>query len=177
MTNRQFLTIGFALAALILGACATRPSDGVTTEHEDRIMTPGTTYLYLLKNTPFFTALSKPQLRWVIEHSREWGAESGTVVASYSDAIPASDDLWILLDGAWEVEVGGQLYPAKNNDPGKWFSAAQATSPSKLIVTEHSYVMRIKRADMEAMRLQGFAFDQHLDAGKAYYKRLFQSAR
>jgi NAD(P)-dependent dehydrogenase (short-subunit alcohol dehydrogenase family) len=48
---------------------------------EGNIMKASTTYLYLLRKTPFFTSLDTRQLRWMIEHSHEWEAQAGTVVA------------------------------------------------------------------------------------------------
>jgi hypothetical protein len=89
-------------------------------------MKPSTTYLHLLRHTPFFTSLTTVQLRWTIAHSREWEAQSGTVIVESATSQP-TDDIWILLDGGWQVEAGGRVYPAGHADPGKWFSAAQAS--------------------------------------------------
>lgn len=43
----------------------------------------------------------------------------------------------------------------------------------QLIATERSYVMKIRRAEVDAMLAQGFAFGQRLDAGRHYYQSLF----
>jgi hypothetical protein len=45
--------------------------------------------------------------------------------------------------------------------------------PCRLVTTEHSYVMKIERADFDAMLAQGFAFGPHIDAGRHYYGELF----
>ncbi len=158
-----------ACAALAPAAC-TRPAASQT---ETRAMTPQVTLLHLLKDTPFFTRLTRPQLQWVIDHSREWGAPAGTVVASRITGQPASDDYWILLDGGWKVEANGTSHPAGHADPGKWFSAADVTQDCRLVTTAHSYVMQITRAEMTAMVARGFAFGAHLEAGRAYYQSLF----
>jgi len=135
-----------------------------------KTMQASTTYLYLLRNTPFFTRLSKPQLRWVIDHSREWEAEPGTMVADCADP---SGDYWILLDGGWQVDYGGKRFPAGHADAGKWFNAKEARGACQLMTTEHSYVMQIGQADMAAMLAQGFAFDAHLNSGHTYYDSIF----
>jgi hypothetical protein len=135
-------------------------------------MKPSTTYLHLLRKTPFFTALNTAQLRWTIEHSREWEAPIGTVIVDCATSQP-TDDIWILLDGGWQVETAGRAYAAGHADPGKWFSVAHASRDCRLVATERSYVMKITRADMDDMLSLGFAFDAHLEAGRAYYADLF----
>lgn len=135
-------------------------------------MKASTTYLYLLRKTPFFTELNTEQLRWTIGHSREWEAQAGTMVASCS-AADKSDDFWILLDGRWQVEHNGQPYPAGHADAGKWFSASEASGNCRLVTTEHSYVMKITRADMNDMLSRGFSFESHLAQGRGYYSKMF----
>ena len=136
-------------------------------------MIPQTTYLHLLKNTPFFTALTRPQLKWVIDHSHEWEVRAGTVVASCADGESASDDLWILLDGGGRVDADGKQHAAGNVDAGKWFSSTVAAHACQLVATEKSYVMNVSRADMDVMLTQGFDFGTHLATGTAYYRGLF----
>ncbi|MFC7631354.1 hypothetical protein [Paraburkholderia humisilvae] len=131
-----------------------------------------TTYLHLLRKTPFFTELNTAQLRWTIDHSQEWEAQVGTVIVDCATT-EAKDDVWILLDGGWQVETGGRVYPAGHADPGKWFSAQHATDDCRLVATEHSYVMKITGAEMRDMQSLGFAFNAHLDAGREYYRKLF----
>lgn len=135
-------------------------------------MKASTTYLFLLRKTPFFDRLDTEQLRWTIKHSREWEAQAGTVVASCS-ATDKSDDFWILLDGRWQVEHDGHTYPAGHADAGKWFSASEAPGNCRLVTTEHSYVMKITRADMNDMLSRGFAFESHMSQGRAYYSKVF----
>ena len=141
-------------------------------QQEGKTMKASTTYLYLLRKTPFFTGLDTEQLRWTIGHSREWEAQAGTVVADCSEA-DKSDDFWILLDGRWQVEHEGRTYPAGHADAGKWFSASEASGNCRLITTEHSYVMKITRADMNDMLSRGFGFVPHLAQGRAYYRTVF----
>jgi len=83
------------------------------------------------------------------------------------------NDFWILLDGRWQVEHDGQSYPSGHADAGEWFSTSDAHGDCRLVVTEHSYVMKITRADMNDMLSRGFAFDAHLQQGHAYYRTLF----
>src|SRR6202171_1714104 len=80
-------------------------------EEEGETMKASTTYLYLLRKTPFFTGLDTEQLRWTIGHSREWEAQAGTVVAHCAPG-QQDDDFWILLDGRWQVEHDGEAYPS-----------------------------------------------------------------
>ncbi|GAB7521376.1 hypothetical protein [Paraburkholderia sp. 2C] len=136
-------------------------------------MKPSVTYLPLLRKTPFFTALNDAQLRWTIDHSREWEARIGSVIVDgATTAAEHKDDIWILLDGGWQVEAGGRAYPAGHADPGKWFSAGQAPQDCRLVATEHSYVMKITADDMHDMLSLGFAFDAHRQAGRVYYAKL-----
>jgi hypothetical protein len=81
--------------------------------------------------------------------------------------------MWILLDGGWQIESAGHAYPADHASAGKWFSAAVADRSCRVVTTEHSYVMKIERADFDAMLAQGFAFGPHVDAGRRYYSELF----
>ena len=139
-------------------------------------MKPSVTYLHLLKHTPFFTSLTTEQLRWVIGHSHEWEVQTGTVVAQCGDGVNGvarDQGMWILLDGGWQIEYDHHRYPAGHASAGKWFSAAVADRPCSLVTIDHSYVMKIERADFDAMLEQGFAFDSHLDAGRRYYRDLF----
>lgn len=141
-------------------------------QQEGKTMKASTTYLYLLRKTPFFTALDTGQLRWTIGHSREWEAQAGTVVTNCS-ATDKSDDFWILLDGRWQVEHDGHAYPAGHADAGKWFSASEVSGDCRLVTTEHSYVMKITRADMNDMLSGGFGFESHMREGRAYYRTMF----
>lgn len=164
-----------ALLPALTGACDAQPTwrDDAAAATQGKPMKASITYLHLLRKTPFFTSLSTPQLRATISHSREWEAEAGTVIAQCQDDSAASEDVWILLDGGWQLEYDGHRYPAGHADAGKWFSARQATRACRLVATEHSYVMRITRADFDDMLAQGFAFDKHLDEGYRYYRGIF----
>ncbi|WP_246184007.1 hypothetical protein [Pandoraea anhela] len=141
-------------------------------------MKPSVTYLHLLRHTPFFTSLDTWQLRWTIDHSREWEAARGTVIVSgQAGSAPPDDAIWILLDGGWQVEVDGHAYPSGHADPGKWFSASEASGQWRLVTTAHSYVMQITRADMADMLARDFAFERHLQDGRTYYRTLFVKSR
>ncbi|CAB3761626.1 hypothetical protein [Paraburkholderia solisilvae] len=175
MTRFLFFAGTVSLVLLVLAAaCDSGQSRAAAARaSENPAMKPSVTYLHLLRKTPFFTSLNTAQLRWTIEHSREWEAQGGTVIVDCATSKP-KDDFWILLDGGWQVETGGHIYPSGHADPGKWFSAAQATNGDcRLIATEHSYVMHITRADMDDMLSRGFPFDAHLNAGRAFYREVF----
>ncbi|MGO4325900.1 hypothetical protein AB4Z48_00985 [Cupriavidus sp. 2TAF22] len=169
------------LLPALLASCEAGPA-----AHADAALTQGKpmkaskTYLYLLRKTPFFTSLDSEQLRWTIDHSREWEAQAGTVIAQCerTGAAGGADnaDVWILLDGGWQLEHAGKAYPAGHADPGNWFSARQATGDCRLVATGHSYVMRIARAEFDDMVARGFAFGRHLDAGMRHYRAIFGAA-
>jgi hypothetical protein len=165
------------LALLVLAAACSQ--QGGATQDNNPTMKASTTYLYLLRKTPFFTSLDTPQLRWVIAHSHEWEAQPGTVISPGATE-QGEDDFWILLDGRWQVEHDGHAWPAGHADAGKWFSAAEAanaTGATRLIATEHSYVMKITRADMDDMLSRGFGFGTHLQQGHTYYQTMFAALK
>ncbi|MGF6599960.1 hypothetical protein P3T23_004694 [Paraburkholderia sp. GAS448] len=160
------IVCGVLLAWLWLAAAC---GQSTRAGEEGNTMKASTTYLYLLRKTPFFTGLDTQQLRWTIDHSREWEAQPDTVIAECGGA----DDFWILLDGRWQVERDGRAFPAGHADAGKWFSASEGGGACRLVTTEHSYVMKIARADMDDMLARGFAFGSHLQQGRAYYATIF----
>lgn len=171
ISQRPLASLALAVAASVLASCEAL-SYGAN-RNKDVAMIPQTTYLHLLKKTPFFNALTRPQLKWVIDHSREWEVQAGTVVGRCTTDEAVSDDLWVLLDGGWKIVANGKQHVAGNADAGKWFSASVAVQECQLVATEKSYVMKIVRADMDAMLAQGFSFGSHLDTGAAYYRGLF----
>ncbi len=158
------------VAALGLTACeGSREPDA----SQKLTMKPSTTYLHLLRHTPFFTALATDQLQWVIDHSREWSADPGAVVAKCGATV-SDDAYWVLLDGGWQVQHAGRAFKSGHADPGKWFSTTEAHGePCELVTTEQSYVMRIERSEMQSMLAKGFGFGAHLDSGVAYYRSIF----
>ncbi len=163
-----------ALLPLLIAACdAQSQPPGASVNTRSTAMKPSVTYLHLLKHTPFFTGLTTGQLRWVIGHSHEWEAQPGAVVAQCGGDTTGDPAMWILLDGGWQVEADGHAYPAGHASAGKWFSADVTDRPCSLVTHEHSYVMKIERADFDAMLAQGFAFGPHLDAGRRYYGEVF----
>jgi hypothetical protein len=167
MSITRYILSGFAACvATVALAFGLPPSEPAS---QGKTMKQSVTYLHLLKNTPFFTRLDKAQLKWVIAHSTEWEAEAGMEV---SNRLDAAGNLWVLLDGGWQVEQGGRSYAAGHADPAKWYGGAQAVllpPDSRLVANQHSYVMRIARADFDEMLRQGFDFDAHLRAGEAFY--------
>lgn len=137
-------------------------------------MRPSITHLHLLRYTPFFTALSTEQLQWVIDHSREWEVDAGTLLSIQDACGPSDRDDWVLLDGSWQIEHDGTRYTNGHADPGKWFSTREMRGqPCALVATEHSYVMHIPEQEMQGMLAQGFAFEAHLAEGHRYYQALF----
>lgn len=171
MTKTGRFTRGACLGLLLLTAAACG-QQGPANEGGNTAMKASTTYLYLLRKTPFFTALTHEQLRWTIDHSKEWEAYAGTVVAECGPAV-SDDAYWILLDGRWQVERDGHTYPAGHADSGKWFDSSETHGSCKLVTTEHSYVMKITRADMNDMLMRGFGFGVHLEQGREYYRTMF----
>jgi hypothetical protein len=148
-------------AAICLAACA-----------EESGMRQSVTYLHLLRHTPFFTALNKEQLQYVIAHSTEWEARSGQVISTGKEA---ADYMWVLLDGGWQVEQAGRTSPSGHASPGKWYGGVPSAMPpaeSRLVANQHSYVMRIARRDLEQMLVDGFDFGRHLQQGAGFYAGL-----
>ncbi|HWW04677.1 cyclic nucleotide-binding domain-containing protein [Collimonas sp.] len=137
-------------------------------------MKPSITYLHLLAKTPFFTGLNRKQLQWVIDHSKEWQAAKGNLIArSDSDA----GSFWVLLDGSWQIETGSREYRVGHADPGKWYGADTvhaATVASRLVAATESYVMEIRLADFNEMLKQGFDFNLHLRQGVEYYQAILK---
>ncbi|MBB5608831.1 MULTISPECIES: cyclic nucleotide-binding domain-containing protein [unclassified Janthinobacterium] len=165
----------FILAAGALLMPLAQVAHSFNAGHQDASMQASTTYLYLLRKTPFFTRLTTAQLREVINHSKEWEVKPGTAIAASGDA---ARSVWILLDGEWQVEAGGKVYPALHDQPGKWYgrdAVYAAAQPSRLVVNQHSYVMQIRQADFESMLAQGYDFQLHLSQGEQYYGRLLQA--
>lgn len=165
------MVIKYLLAALAATAFAASAAVGLSFHNAKAApaMKQSTTYLHLLRKTPFFTQLDRNQLKWVIAHSTEWEAQPGTEI---SNRLDAADHVWVLLDGGWQVEQGGKAYAAGHADPAKWYggaSAAMLPADSRLVATAHSYVMRIRRGDLDEMLKRGFAFDAHLRQGAAFY--------
>ncbi|NYE63400.1 hypothetical protein FHW58_004630 [Duganella sp. 1224] len=155
------------IARYLLSAVLTLLPGGCTTQEPH--LKQSVTYLHLLRKTPFFTRLDKSQLQWVIDHSTEWEATAGMEISNRRDA---DDHLWILLDGGWQIEQGGQVLKAGHADPAKWYGGPYAgllPADSRLVVNQHSYVMRIKRADVDDMLQRGFDFTPHLQQGQAFY--------
>ena len=150
-----------AAVAFCLSACA-----------EEKGMKQSVTYLHLLRHTPFFTALDKEQLKYVIAHSTEWEARSGQVISTGAEA---GDYMWVLLDGGWQVEQAGRTSASGHDDPGKWYGGVPSAMPpagSRLVANQHSYVMRIARRDLEQMLDRGFDFGRHLQQGAGFYAGL-----
>ncbi|AZF43345.1 hypothetical protein C4J87_3193 [Pseudomonas sp. R1-43-08] len=160
-------TVGLAL----IGCIPQAPTDSETV-YQDSRMNASVTYLHLLRHTPFFTELNDEQLKWVIKHSREWDAPAGTVLDSRAAGTAVSSDLWVLLDGGWQVETQTNAYAAGNGAPGKWYSPAQTQSDNRLVTIQRSYVMRIKAADLQTMLAQNFPFERHLSIGRAWYAHI-----
>lgn len=150
-----------AAVAFSLSACA-----------EAKGMKQSVTYLHLLRHTPFFTALDREQLQYVIAHSTEWEARAGQVISTGAEA---GDYMWVLLDGGWQVEQAGRTSPSGHDDPGKWYGGVPSAMPpaeSRLVANQRSYVMRIARRDLEQMLSRGFDFGRHLQQGAGFYAGL-----
>lgn len=167
------LAIAVSLCAVLLASMT-----GCDT-HYDRdaagklSMRPSVTWLFLLRRTPFFTALSTRQLQWVIQHSKEWKVSKGTVIDRCGDG-RADADYWILLDGEWAVEQGDKVARAGRSDPGKWFSRTILNGGScRLVATASGYVMKITNADMQEMLAKGFDFNAQLSVGRIRYQDFF----
>ena len=71
------------------------------------------------------------------------------------------------------LTVRRQVVRSGHADPGKWFNrAALGGDDFTLLSNEHSYVLQISDADMQAMLAQGFAFQSQLVAGNTLYQQL-----
>ena len=139
-------------------------------------MQPTVTHLPLLRHTPFFSELDTAQLRWVIQHSREWEVQPGETIAS-SLQTGSDGGYWVLLDGGWDLTYQGRGHSSGNADPGKWFHCNHAMEqPFALVANDVSYVMNFTTQDLEVMLERGFRLHHHLTAGKKFYDQLTSSA-
>lgn len=136
-------------------------------------MSGSITYLNLLAKVPFFTALPREQLQWVIDHSREWSVAPGAEIAG---SARGADSFWVLLDGSWQVEHAGRSTQAGHADPAEWYGGRDMLTlvigDSRVVATAKSYIMQIQQADLDEMLRRGFAFGQHLESGMAFYRSL-----
>lgn len=171
--------IALWLAAALLASTAGCHAQAEPDAAGQLSMKPSVTYLFLLRRTPFFTALSTEQLQWTIAHSREWKVRAGSVIdACRNDGADHASDDWILLDGGWAIEHDGRAERAGRADAGKWFNRTVANgAPCRLVATEAGYVMKIAHADLRDMLARGFDFDAPLAAGRAYYRTIFGDGR
>lgn len=175
--SRQISLVRFSLVVLAAGALLlplARHAYSFNASQVTPAMQASVTYLYLLRKTPFFTRLSTVQLRDVIAHAQEWEVQPGTTIARSTDGDGA---IWILLDGGWQVEAGGKTYPVLHGEAGKWYGgdAVQGTAlPSRLVVNQHSYVMRVSAAGFARLREQGADVGTHLRQGEDFYARILQ---
>ena len=74
------LSIYIAVSVLAFG-CQSKVPDAMN----KLTMKPATTYLYLLRDTPFFIGLSDQQLKFVIDNSMEYEVEKGGVISVCSE--------------------------------------------------------------------------------------------
>lgn len=170
MKLRTFAMLALA-AACAVGAVLAEKSASASNEDRGN-MKQSVTYLHLMRQTPFFNALNRAQKKYVIAHSTEWELPPGMKI---SDRADARSHVWILLDGGWQVEQGGAAHRAGNAHPAKMYGGAAADlllAESRLVATEHSYVMRIKRADFDRMLELGLDFSAHIDQASLYYKQI-----
>ena len=87
--------------------------------------------------------------------------------------------IWILLDGGWQVEAGGEAYSALHAEAGKWHGGAAvqgAPLASRLVASQHSDVLRISAAAFARMRQQGAGFDTHRRQGMACQGEILRPA-
>ena len=139
-------------------------------------MKPATTYLYLLKDTPFFIGLSDQQLKFVIDNSIEYEIEKGGVISVCSNENEDEKSYWILLDGKWALNYQETNYPSDHGEAGKWYSPLfPPKEDCYLIMLERGYVMKLSENSLTEMLNKGFNFHSHLDLGKSYYQSFTES--
>jgi signal-transduction protein with cAMP-binding, CBS, and nucleotidyltransferase domain len=130
------------------------------------------TYASLLAKTHFFKNLTREQLDWVVEHSKEWYARKGREITS---SAKGPDNFWILLDGAWKVEHEDVHYHSGPYGPGNWFGGEWMPAfqgSARVVTTELSYVLAISLEDLREMAKQGFDFQEQQRAGTEYYEEI-----
>lgn len=138
-------------------------------------MEPCRTFIPLLSRTPFFMKLARDQLQWVINHSQEWMVSAGTVVCTSPNA---GENLWVLLDGNWEVESGGIKHQAMQSDPGNWYGSermAEFPGESRVVATSASYVLKVSSENVQHMLDNDFDISRSLERGLDYYRRILGS--
>ncbi|QTG16981.1 hypothetical protein G6M86_27160 (plasmid) [Agrobacterium tumefaciens] len=158
----MLLTAILPLEAQAQNASSSQPVPG---------MTASVALPHLLANVPFFRELSKEQVQWVIDHSREWAVAPGTEIAS---DVRGGDAVWVLLAGAWRVENAGHITTAGNADPAKWYGGRDfslaVVGQTRLVATATSHVLQIAQADLDEMIRQGFPVSRHLEKGLEFYR-------
>lgn len=139
-------------------------------------MRPTTSYLHLLRHTPFFTSLTDTQLKFVIDNSKEWAVDKGGVISQCNGDMSVNDSFWILLDGQWALTYQQSSYLSAKNTSGKWYQINTLKSagivPQKactLVMHESGYVMKITEETMTQMRNKNFDFTSHLQDGAQHY--------
>jgi hypothetical protein len=133
-------------------------------------MSASVTYLHLLAKVPFFQALSRDQLQWVIDHSREWAAAPGAEIAT---STRGADRFWVLLDGGWRVEQGDRRVDAGHAAAAKWYGGRDMLAlggSTRLVATARSYVIEMAQAELDQMVRNGYAIGAHLQSGLAFYR-------
>ena len=165
------LSIYIAVSVLAFG-CQSKVPDAMN----KLTMKPATTYLYLLRDTPFFIRLSDQQLKFVIDNSMEYEVEKGGVISVCSEEVEDEKSYWILLDGKWGLNYQDTIYPSDHGEAGKWYSPFFAPKKDcRLIMLEHGYVMKLSENSLTEMLNKGFNLHSQLDLGKSYYQSFTES--
>jgi len=89
-------------------------------------MKPSITYVHLLAHTPFFTALSADQLRWVIDYPREGIPKPGQSLPRMIRPAHPLRMTGSCATGQWRRHYDGNTYPSGHAAPGKWFNVREA---------------------------------------------------
>ena len=118
-------------------------------------MSESTADTRMLQGAPFFAGLSSEDLEGILHVGRSVSFGPGETIVEHGDV---GDGMYIITDGAAEVDVGGRFHRLK---PGDFFGEMALISAGKRMAT-------VKAVEpVEALKIPADAFQTFLEAHPA----------